>query len=295
MKLEHITKQYGDNKVLDKIDFDFDQSRIVGLIGKNGVGKTTLMKIMNGNIINYKGKVDIKPEERIGYLIEHPKLYDNKTGLYNLKIFAQVLGNGFDKAYAQKIIDAFGMAPYIKKKVKKYSMGMKQKLAIAVSLMNKPKYLILDEPTNGMDPDGSIDVLETIQKLVNDLDMHILISSHKLEDIELICDRAVFLSDAHFVQDVDMSKVTPQDTTVLMLGKDLTDEQFKQVLDYLTVHYKILQSHKESGEISLKAIRDYKPLLKGLAGLEVFPEYIETRKTSLRDTYFNINQRGEHK
>ncbi|ANZ32942.1 phenol-soluble modulin export ABC transporter ATP-binding protein PmtC [Staphylococcus carnosus] len=295
MKLEHITKQYGENKVLDNIDFDFNQSRIVGLIGKNGVGKTTLMKIMNGNIINYKGKVDIKPEERIGYLIEHPKLYDNKTGLYNLKIFAQVLGSGFDKAYAQKIIDAFGMSPYIKKKVKKYSMGMKQKLAIAVSLMNKPKYLILDEPTNGMDPDGSIDVLETIQKLVNDLDMHILISSHKLEDIELICDRAVFLSDAHFVQDVDMSKGTPQDTTVLMLGKDLTDDQFKQVLDYLTVHYKILQSHKESGEISLKAIRDYKPLLKGLAGLEVFPEYIETCKTSLRDTYFNINQRGEHK
>ena len=83
-------------------------------------------------------------------------------------------------------------------------MGMKQKLAIAVSLMNKPKYLILDEPTNGMDPDGSIDVLKTIQSLVKELEMKILISSHKLEDIELICDRAVFLRDGNFVQDVDM-------------------------------------------------------------------------------------------
>jgi len=108
---------------------------------KNGVGKTTLMKVMNGNIINYKGKVNLKDDENIGYLIEHPKLYDNKTGLYNLRLFAQVLGQGFDKAYSDKIIDAFGMRPYIKKKVKKYSMGMKQKLAIAVSLMNKPKYL----------------------------------------------------------------------------------------------------------------------------------------------------------
>lgn len=81
---------------------------------------------------------------------------------------------------------------------------MKQKLAIAVSLMNKPKYLILDEPTNGMDPDGSIDVLKTIQSLVKQLDMKILISSHKLEDIELICDRAVFLRDGNFVQDVNM-------------------------------------------------------------------------------------------
>lgn len=106
---------------------------------------------MNGNIINYQGKVDLSKDENVGYLIEHPKLYDNKSGLYNLKLFAQVLGKGFDKEYSDHIIDAFGMRPYIKKKWKKYSMGMKQKLAIAVSLMNKPKYLILDEPTNGMD------------------------------------------------------------------------------------------------------------------------------------------------
>ena len=102
-----------------------------------------------------------------------------------------MLGQGFDKAYSDKIIDAFGMRPYIKKKLKIFN-GYETKLAIAVSLMNKPKYLILDEPTNGMDPDGSIDVLETIQSLVNELNMKILISSHKLEDIELICDRAVF-------------------------------------------------------------------------------------------------------
>ena len=148
MKLEQITKKYGQNTVINDINFDFGNSQIVGLIGKNGVGKTTLMKVMNGNIINYQGKVDLSKDENVGYLIEHPKLYDNKSGLYNLKLFAQVLGKGFDKEYSDHIIDAFGMRPYIKKKVKKYSMGMKQKLAIAVSLMNKPKYLILDEPTN---------------------------------------------------------------------------------------------------------------------------------------------------
>ena len=100
MKLENITKTYGNHNVLDNIDFDFGDSKIVGLIGKNGVGKTTLMKVMNGNIINYKGKVNLKDDENIGYLIEHPKLYDNKTGLYNLRLFAQVLGQGFDKAYS---------------------------------------------------------------------------------------------------------------------------------------------------------------------------------------------------
>ncbi|AKL92312.1 phenol-soluble modulin export ABC transporter ATP-binding protein PmtC [Staphylococcus capitis] len=289
MKLEQITKKYGQNTVIDDINFDFGNSQIVGLIGKNGVGKTTLMKVMNGNIINYQGKVDLSKDENVGYLIEHPKLYDNKSGLYNLKLFAQVLGKGFDKEYSDHIIDAFGMRPYIKKKVKKYSMGMKQKLAIAVSLMNKPKYLILDEPTNGMDPDGSIDVLKTIQSLVKQLDMKILISSHKLEDIELICDRAVFLRDGNFVQDVNMKDGGPEDSTIITIEHD----DFNKTLEYLTEHYKVQQSQKDAGEIIIKAQRDYKPLLKSLSEQGVYPKYIETRKSSLRDTYFNINQRGD--
>lgn len=289
MKLEQITKKYGQNTVIDHIDFDFGNSQIVGLIGKNGVGKTTLMKVMNGNIINYEGKVNLPNNENVGYLIEHPKLYDNKTGLYNLKLFAQVLGKGFDKEYADHIIDAFGMRPYIKKKVKKYSMGMKQKLAIAVSLMNKPKYLILDEPTNGMDPDGSIDVLKTIQSLVKQLEMKILISSHKLEDIELICDRAVFLRDGTFVQDVNMKDGEPKDSTIISIDT----EDYQNALEMLTEKFHVQQSNKENGEIIIKAQNNYKDVLKALAQLNIYPKYIETRKSSLRDTYFNINQRGD--
>ena len=288
MELKDITKTYGNNNVLDHINFDFGQSQIVGLIGKNGVGKTTLMKVMNGNIIKYKGEVKVGNKDNIGYLIEHPKLYDNKSGLYNLKLFANVLGKGFDKKYANQIIDAFGMRPYAKKKVKKYSMGMKQKLAIAVSLMNKPKYLILDEPTNGMDPDGSIDVLKTIQSLVQELDMKILISSHKLEDIELICDRAVFLRDGNFVQDVDMKEGAPTDSTVLILEQN----NFNSALEYLNENFDVIQSKRENGEIIIKAQSSYQKVLKGLSDIDIFPEFIETRKSSLRDTYFNINQKG---
>ncbi|MBO1198341.1 ABC transporter ATP-binding protein [Staphylococcus simiae] len=290
MKLENITKQYGTQKVLDDINFDFGTSQIVGLIGKNGVGKTTLMKVMNGNIINFKGKVALNHKDNVGFLIEHPKLYDNKSGLYNLKLFAQVLGQGFDKAYTDKIIDAFGMRPYVKKKVKKYSMGMKQKLAIAVSLMNKPKYLILDEPTNGMDPDGSIDVLTTIQSLVQELGMKILISSHKLEDIELICDRAIFLRDGHFVQDINMKDGGPQEVTLITVNH----AQFDQAIEALSVEFDIKQSEKADGHIMIKSQNNYEQLLKLLAKANIYPQYIETRKSSLRDTYFNINQRGDN-
>ncbi|MBI5974778.1 phenol-soluble modulin export ABC transporter ATP-binding protein PmtC [Staphylococcus canis] len=289
MELKHITKRYGQNTVIDDIEFAFHDSKIVGLIGKNGVGKTTLMKIMNGNIINYSGEVKVAKNDHIGYLIEHPKLYDNKSGLYNLKLFAQVLGNGFDKPYTENIIRAFGMESYIKKKVKKYSMGMKQKLAIAVSLMNKPKFLILDEPTNGMDPDGSIDVLKTIESLVNELDMKILISSHKLEDIELICDRAVFLRDGHFVQDVNMAEGQTTDQTTI----NIDEKDFEAALSYLTEHFKVVQSQKDTGEITINAQNNYQTLLKGLAQHNIYPRFIDTRKASLRDTYFNINQRGD--
>ncbi|MDO5376430.1 MAG: ABC transporter ATP-binding protein [Staphylococcus rostri] len=289
MELKNISKRYGNHTVIDNIDFSFNDSHIVGLIGKNGVGKTTLMKIMNGNIVNYAGEVKVAKEDAIGYLIEHPKLYDNKSGLYNLKLFAQVLGKGYDKAYTENIIRAFGMESYIDKKVKKYSMGMKQKLAIAVSLMNKPKYLILDEPTNGMDPDGSIDVLKTIEQLVKELDMKILISSHKLEDIELICDRAVFLRDGKFVQDVDMTGEQVTDQTILQVAV----EDFEAACQYLTAHFKVIQTHKEAGEIILSLQENYQPLLKGLATQHIYPKYIETRKVTLRDTYFNINKRGD--
>ena len=290
MQLKSITKKYNQNAVLDHLDFEFGTSRIVGLIGKNGVGKTTLMKIMNRNIVKYSGEVVEQDDNRIGYLIEHPKLYDNKSGMYNLKFFAKVLGKGYDKAYTEEIIQAFGMESYMNKKVKKYSMGMKQKLAIAVSLMNKPHYLILDEPTNGMDPDGSIDVLETIKKLAVSLDMKILISSHKLEDIELICDRSVFLRDGKFAEDVDMSTSAPTTKTVLRFKS----EDYKAACTLLAeANINLFEQNDATHIVSIDQQQDFHFVLRHLGASNIYPLYIETVKASLRDTYFNINQRGD--
>lgn len=285
MKISDITKKYKDNTVLDHLNFSFDSSHIVGLIGKNGVGKTTIMKIMNGNIVNFKGKVDFDQNQKIGYLIEHPKLYQDLSGLKNLKNFSNILGVKFDKDYANKIIKAFDMESYINKRVKKYSLGMKQKLAIAVSLINKPHYLILDEPTNGMDPDGSIDVLNTIKDITNEFNMKVLISSHKLEDIELICDRAVFLRDGKFVEDINMKNTSSQEyTSISFNGNDV--EKAKHHLSS-----KSYDSIKKNGNILIiPKLDNYQNLLKDLANINIFPTKIEDKISTLRDTYFNINK-----
>ena len=285
MKITNITKKYKDNTVLDHLNFSLDSSHIVGLIGKNGVGKTTIMKIMNGNIANFKGKVDFDQNQKIGYLIEHPKLYQDLSGLKNLKNFSNILGVKFDKDYANKIIKAFDMESYINKRVKKYSLGMKQKLAIAVSLINKPHYLILDEPTNGMDPDGSIDVLNTIKDITNEFNMKVLISSHKLEDIELICDRAVFLRDGKLVEDIDMKNTSSQEyTSISFNGIDV--EKAKHHLSS-----KSYDSIKKNGNILIiPKLDNYQNLLKDLANINIFPTKIEDKISTLRDTYFNINK-----
>ena len=285
MKITNITKKYKDNTVLDHLNFSFDSSHIVGLIGKNGVGKTTIMKIMNGNIVNFKGKVDFDQNQKIGYLIEHPKLYQDLSGLKNLKNFSNILGVKFDKDYANKIIKAFDMESYINKRVKKYSLGMKQKLAIAVSLINKPHYLILDEPTNGMDPDGSIDVLNTIKDITNEFNMKVLISSHKLEDIELICDRAVFLRDGKLVEDIDMKNTSSQEYTSITFN-EIDVEKAKNHLNS-----KSHGSIKKSGNILIiPKLDNYQNLLKDLANINIFPTKIEDKISTLRDTYFNINK-----
>lgn len=285
MKLKNIQKYYGKQHILKNIDFDFGESQIVGLIGKNGVGKTTLMKIMNQNIMKYEGTFNKENRYKVGYLIENPKLYLNKTGYYNLNFFRNVLGTNVDDDYINTLIESFGIKPYIDKKVKKYSMGMKQKLSIAVALMNKPQYLILDEPTNGMDPDGSIDVLKTLQKVSKDLNIKVLISSHKLEDIELICDRTVFMKDGAIVEDYDM-KAQSKDVTKFIFDHS----NYNEALNLLTMNYKVVTSNKQESIISVEALQDYQEVLKVLSAQNIYPKFIQNNKTTLRDQYFNINK-----
>ncbi|MDH8926002.1 ATP-binding cassette domain-containing protein, partial [Staphylococcus capitis] len=209
------------------------------------------------------------------------------SGLYNLKYFSRILGSGYDEDFVKNIINTFNMNSFINKKAGKYSMGMKQKLAIAVSLVNKPNYLILDEPTNGMDPDGSIDILKSLQSLSNKLNIKVLISSHKLEDIELICDRAIFLKDTKLIKDISLKSSNNKNSFTKIIVKK---HDYNKSLQVLKENTKILEAKYQKNEIFIDLVNDYSLLIEKLSNQKIYPIKIIDSKKSLRDTYFNINE-----
>lgn len=201
IKVRNVSKTIGNKKILNNINFDIYEGEIVGLIGPNGAGKSTLLKIMTGlyNIdegiiyyYDYNLKNDFeKAMSIVGTLIEMPEMYKNISGSKNLEIF-KTMFKGIDESTVEEIVKIVEMEKYLGKKFKTYSLGMKERLGIASSLINKPKILILDEPTNGLDPIGVKNIMDMLKELKNTT---ILISSHMLSEIEHLCNKIIFINN----------------------------------------------------------------------------------------------------
>lgn len=203
MLINSITKKYSGSVALKELSFDFKQGEIVGLVGRNGAGKSTLMKIIAQTIQKFDGSVE--GNSYVGYLIEEPKLFTNKTGLEHLSYFSEIFGNIFKIDEYEELLKNLQLFDVLNKKVKEYSLGMKQKLGIVISLLNKPSYVVLDEPTNSMDIETSLEVLQQLRKMASEWNVGVLISSHKLEDIETICDRVLFLEKGTILEEQQFS------------------------------------------------------------------------------------------
>ncbi len=193
----NLTKQYGEQKSVNNVNLQVRQGRIYGLLGRNGAGKTTTMKLLLNLTDPTSGEIrifgtNIKKEAkkilpRIGSLIEAPGFYPNLTGTENLKIFALLRGTPTRNAI-QDSLDTVGLPYGDKKLFSQYSLGMKQRLAIALAIMHDPELLILDEPVNGLDPIGIAEMRSFIRELSSIKKKTILISSHILSEISLLAD-----------------------------------------------------------------------------------------------------------
>ena len=197
IETKQLTKQYGTQKSVAELNIHVRQGRIYGLLGRNGAGKTTTMKMLLGLTPPTSGEVTIwgKPLSgnekkllpRIGSLIESPGFYPNLTGTENLRIFAALRGLKNQNAI-QSALELVGLPYRDKKLFSQYSLGMKQRLAIALAVMHDPELLILDEPINGLDPIGIAEVRSFIRALCDERGKTILISSHILSEVALLAD-----------------------------------------------------------------------------------------------------------
>lgn len=195
LEIKNLKKSYNNKKVLD-IDFlEIEEKSIFGLIGKNGAGKSTLMKLILGLVKKDQGMIKVFGQELnsknqkdfnkfFGALIENPSFYDHLTGYENLEIICQLKGIKKDKIL--KTLDLVGLNNLGKKKAREFSLGMKQRLGIAMALIGNPKLLILDEPINGLDPQGIEEMRNLFKNIVKNTSTSILISSHILDEIEKI-------------------------------------------------------------------------------------------------------------
>lgn len=204
LEVKNLSKSFGKRKVLKNITFDIYEGDIVGLIGPNGAGKTTLIKTIlslykkdtgSVKICGYDNKKNLEEAlSKTGSIIENPDLYQNISGRKNLKITA-LINDIKDKEYIEKMIKFVKLEDRIDDKVKKYSLGMKQRLGLANALIKRPKLLILDEPTNGLDPLGIKELRGILRKISREENMSILISSHILSEVENICDRILIIDE----------------------------------------------------------------------------------------------------
>ncbi|RVT67737.1 ABC transporter ATP-binding protein [Niallia taxi] len=198
LSVRNLTKTIGKRQIIKDISFDLKSGEVFGFLGPNGAGKTTTIRMLVGLIKPTSGSIQIcgydvkkdfsKAMERLGCIVENPELYPYLTGWENLQFFARML-KGVDDKRIQEIVKLVGLKERIHDKVKTYSLGMRQRLGIGQALLSRPKVLILDEPTNGLDPSGIREMRQFIRFLAKEEGLSVLVSSHLLSEIQLLCDR----------------------------------------------------------------------------------------------------------
>lgn len=252
LKLSRVTKTYGKITTVNDVNMTIKKGDIYGLIGKNGAGKTTLLRMVTSLIFPSSGELELFGEttktglqnarRRMGSVIEMPALYPNLTAAQNLEYYQRLKGIP-NKSVIQEKLELVGLSNSRKKRFRDFSLGMKQRLGIALALLNNPDFIILDEPINGLDPTGIVEMRELLKKLNSEQNITILISSHLLTELSLIATRYGIinngkmikeLSDAELKEECQQSLAITVDNTnkaVAILETVLDVKEFKVISD----------------------------------------------------------------
>ena len=211
-----LSKRYGKSYALQHINMVVEQGDIYGLIGENGAGKTTLMRMISGLIYPTEGSISLlgqhKPRDiiqarkQLGILIERPAVYPHLNALENLTFYCKVYGIR-DLSRIHEVLDWVSLSDAGNKKASEYSLGMQQRLGLAIALLNHPKFLVLDEPINGLDPSGIVEIRKILTRLARENEVTILISSHILSELQLMATKFGFIHKGKLVRELPLEKL----------------------------------------------------------------------------------------
>lgn len=230
LQTDNLTKKYGGYTALDHVSIRLNKKHIYGFIGENGAGKSTFMKIITGLAYPTSGNFSImgkdtdsgreKMRKYIGSMIEQPALYSNYTILQNLELQRVLVGNP-DKAANDRVLEMVGLSDVKNKKVHTLSMGMKQRLSIAMALIGDPKILILDEPVNGLDPKNIVALRSLLQKLNEEKDITIFISSHILSELYLLVTDYIFIHKGRIIEEITHDELVARCRKYICIQTDM--------------------------------------------------------------------------
>jgi ABC-2 type transport system ATP-binding protein len=250
LKTTNLTKQYKNQKAVDQVSLNVEKGAIYGFIGRNGAGKTTFLRMISGlaeetsggiELFGHKGKDVKNVYDRVGVLIEDPGLYKNMTAFDNLKLKAICMGI-YDKKNLEDIIESVGLTKAGNKKVKNYSLGMKQRLGIGMALIGEPDLLVLDEPINGLDPQGIVEVRETILSLNKDKNITVIISSHILEELSKLVSHYGIIDQGKLIQELTKEELSDKCSERIEIILE-NPEKACTVLEHLNIHkYKVVNN-----------------------------------------------------
>ncbi|HEP1814654.1 ATP-binding cassette domain-containing protein [Streptococcus suis] len=288
LSTQELSKQYGKQKAVQQVSLTINKGEICGLVGENGAGKTTLLRMLSGLISQTSGTITSSKDCRIGALIESPALQPNLSAIDNLRYMALQLNL---KQADEKILETLAIVGLEdvdpKKKSKDFSLGMRQRLAIALAILDKPDFLILDEPINGLDPVGIKEMRSIILNLRNQYGMTILISSHILSELEMVVDRYIIMHKGLIVKEFSKRELEQTLEEQLYLQTNNHPKTFT-ILEEQGIAYKIDKDY-----ISLSSDTNVMSLIHLLINHEIEVNEIFKQQMSFEDYYLTLIQEGE--
>jgi ABC-2 type transport system ATP-binding protein len=295
--VENLEKSLQGKKIIHDLSFTVKKGQIFGFLGPNGSGKTTTIRMITGMIKPNAGSIKImgydiqsqyqKAMQNLSAIVEHPALFTYMTGWQNLIQTARMLDKKVDVDYIKWCVDVVELTDRIHEKVKNYSLGMKQRLAIAQSLISSPKLLILDEPTNGMDPSGIKDMRTMIKKLSREHQITIFLSSHLLSEIENLCDQVLIIDKGKHVVSGSVSDLVKHNATEFSLSID----PFQITTAFDIVKQQNIVVYKGKGELLVNCSKDTIPhIVNLLYQNNIYVYLINQKENSLEDYFLAVTQ-----